>query len=46
MRKRQRRVQVWLTDEEKMAGHWPDEFISRSGKFVKYAILGLEFCGI
>ena len=35
-----------LTDEEKMAGHWPDEFISRSGKFVKYAILGLEFCGI
>ena len=34
-----------LTDEEKLAGHWPEEFISRSGRFVKCNLLGLEFCG-
>ncbi|MBP5260832.1 MAG: glycoside hydrolase family 5 protein, partial [Clostridiales bacterium] len=32
-----------LTDEEKMAGHWPDEFISRSGKFIICMLLGQEF---
>ncbi|MBR2294504.1 MAG: glycoside hydrolase family 5 protein [Clostridiales bacterium] len=29
-----------LTMEEKLAGHWPDEFISNSGLFVRSILLG------
>lgn len=32
-----------LTMEEKLAGHWPDQFISRAGLFVRSLILGQEF---
>ena len=32
-----------LTPEEKFAGHWPDEFITRSGKYVRCKLLGLEY---
>ena len=32
-----------LTDEEKLAGHWPDEFISRSGRFLRCMFIGQEF---
>ncbi len=32
-----------LTIEEKLAGHWPDEFISPSGLFVRAMILDQEF---
>ena len=32
----------FLTIEEKYAGHWPDEFLSNSGLFVRNLILGRE----
>ncbi|MCH4153221.1 MAG: glycoside hydrolase family 5 protein [Saccharofermentans sp.] len=32
-----------LTIEEKYAGHWPDEFISKSGLFVRAHLLGIEY---
>lgn len=32
-----------LTIEEKLAGHWPDKFISRSGLFVRCMILGIPY---
>lgn len=32
-----------LTAEEKFAGHWPDEFITRSGKYVRCKLLGIEY---
>lgn len=32
-----------LTDEEKAGGHWPDEFISASGLFVRCHLLGIPY---
>lgn len=32
-----------LTPEEKIQGHWPDKFISRSGLFVRCLILGIPY---
>lgn len=32
-----------LTIEEKLMGHWPDEFISRSGYYVKCQLLGIPY---
>ena len=32
-----------LTIEEKYAGHWPDEFINKSGLFVRAHLLGIEY---
>lgn len=36
-------VSNMLTIEEKIGGHWPDEFLSRSGLFVRAMILDQEF---
>lgn len=32
-----------LTDEEKAGGHWPDEFLSASGIFVRCHLLGIPY---
>ncbi len=32
-----------LTMEQKLAGHWPDQFISKAGLFVRALILGDDF---
>ncbi len=32
-----------LTPDQKMAGHWPDQFLSKSGYFVRSQILGQEY---